>query len=361
MALVCFLSACSNDLKTKTGVSVSGTGVSVSEAEAETESGRCQIKISTDYNCDIMIPDPEECIGKSHQILLYHGNSKSNKDNEKKNKYNEKGYGPSVDLSFLGIKEPVHIVNYAIGKMGSTPVQDIGIIYEDTKGKQPEEEKIVSGNCLVLTLIRQTSGNGYTYDYTESDRAYLAVLDYVNGKHYVVRTGLYPSTMDQLNLCDFTGDGEDEMILSGIANKWMEWQMFKLDGDKLQEIRSDYYEENEDTSVNMIANAFRTKIISPDKIKIIGKGFKFEKEISAKKAMDQRGLEDYDISIEGEAGEIWGYDYFDNVDSEKGICIKLDVSLYGETTLAKIKVFLKYNEKEKKMEIYNVKVKSVKE
>ena len=84
------ISSCGREEKPQTisdsgsRVSVSETGVSASEIEADTDISRCQITISTDSNCDITIPDPKECIGKSPQILLYHGKKKLNKDNYKK-------------------------------------------------------------------------------------------------------------------------------------------------------------------------------------------------------------------------------------------------------------------------------------
>lgn len=59
---LCFLCACSDDLQTETRVS---------EIEEDTDFSRCQIKISADYNCDIVIPEPRECIGKSCQIIMY--------------------------------------------------------------------------------------------------------------------------------------------------------------------------------------------------------------------------------------------------------------------------------------------------
>ena len=90
-------------------------------------------------------------------------------------------------------------------------------------------------------------------DEDSDNRAYLAVLDYKCGKHYLVRTGLQSSTLNQLNLCDFTGDGKDEIIVSGIANNWMEWQMFKLVDNNLEEIRSDLYEDDESSSTNYIS------------------------------------------------------------------------------------------------------------
>lgn len=77
--------------------------------------------------------------------------------------------------------------------------------------------------------------------------------------------------------------------------------------------------------------------------------------ISVNKFIDERGLEDEEVDIRGEAGEIYSYDYFDNVDSKTGICINLDILLYNEQVCGKINVYLKYNSNNKKMYINNIK------
>lgn len=174
----------------------------------DTQIERVDVKISTDRNCQITIPNPEDCTESMPEIQLYK-KKKTNETFGKRSEYDDTSKVPMVDLSYLGINEPVYITNFAIGHMGKA--QDIDFDYES--------ERIVKGNCLVITFNKKESDND------EIDRAYLAVLDYKNKKKYLIQTGLASSTLSKLNLCDFTGDGMDEIIVSGVANKWIEWQM----------------------------------------------------------------------------------------------------------------------------------------
>lgn len=305
------------------------------------------LRISTNRKEKVIIPDPAKVTGIS-EVVIYQNEKNLDIDDMKRSKNIDDGEEPLVDVSFLGIKEKVYVTNCAVGKMGEKESEEITVNYGDSKS---QERKLIRGNCLVLTLNKEST------DEDADNRAYLAVLDYKCGKQYLIRTGLQSSTLNQLNLCDFTGDGQDEMIVSGIANNWMEWQMFKLMDNDLEEIRSDFYEDDEYSSTNYICNAFESKVILPNKIKITGKGFDFEKIISVDKFMDTRDLENEDVDICGEAGEIYGYDYFDKVDSKTGICIKLDVSLYGSDVCGKIDVYLKYNKETEKIDIDNVEFK----
>lgn len=314
---------------------------------------RLEVEVYTSSNCEIMIPNPENCIESIPKIQLYKKEGDIKENFEKRSEYDDSDKIPIVDLPYLGLNKPVYITNFAIGYMGKENAEEIDIIYKTSK-KGKESKKTVKGNCLVLTLNTKESDD-------VAGKAYLAVLDYQNRKNYLVQTGLETLTLSKLNLSDFTGDGMDEIIVSGVANNWMEWQMFKLINNNITEIRSDFYKDDEYSSTNYIANAFESNVISTDKIKITCKSANFRKVISVSKFIDDRGLEDEDVDICGEAGEIYGYDYFENVDSKTGICINLDILLYNEQACGKIKVYLKYSSKKQKMYISNLEYRSVKE
>lgn len=307
---------------------------------------RLEVEVYTSNNCKIVIPNPENCVERIPKIQLYKKEGKINENFEKRSEYDDSGKIPMVDLSYLGINQPAYITNFAIGHMGKEDAEDLDVVYTISKNGQ-KLEKTVKGNCLVLTFNTKESDD-------VTGKAYLAVLDYQNRKNYFVKTGLAASTLSKLNLCDFTGDGMDEIIVSGVANKWIEWQMFQLTDNDLTEIRSDFYNNDEYSSTNYIANAFESNVISTDKIEITCKSANFRKVISVSKFIDDRGLEDEDIDICGEAGEIYGYDYFENVDSKTGICMNLDILLYNEQACGKIKVYLKYSSKKQKMYISNL-------
>jgi hypothetical protein len=313
---------------------------------------KLEVEVNTSSNCEIVIPNPENCVESIPKIQLYKKEADVEENFEKRSEYDDSEKMPAGDLTFLGIDEPVYITNFAIGNMGKENAEEIDVVYKISQDGQ-KLEKTVKGNCLVLTF------NTKETDYDVRDHAYLAVLDYQNRKNYLVRTGLLSSTLSKLNLCDFTGDGLDEIIVSGIANNWMEWQMFKLMDNNITEIRSDFYDDDEFSSSNYMAHAFKSSIISPNEIKITCKdtNFEYEKEISLEKYIDERGLEDGDIFMCGETGEIYGYDYFDDIDSKNGICINLEVLLYKEIVCGKIKVYMKYSSKEQKMYISNLEYK----
>lgn len=337
MTIIFSLVACSNDVNKETNARIFDKKIE-----------KLEVEISTNSNSEIVIPNPEKCMETVPKIQLYRKEKKLNENCEKRSEYDDTGEMPKTDLSYLGINEPVYITNFSIGHMGKENVEDIDVVFEVAENNE-KLEKTVKGNCLVLTFNKKKS------DDDAIDRAYLAVLDYTNRKNYLIQTGLATSTLSKLNLCDFTGDGTDEIIVSGVANKWIEWQVFKLTDNNMTEIRSDFYEDDEYSSTNYISNAFVSKVISPTKIKITCKNKKFEKIVSVDKFVDNRGLEDEDVDICGEIGEIYGYDYFDNVDSKTGICINLDIVLYNEEVCGKINVYLKYCPENEKICISDIK------
>lgn len=286
-----------------------------------------RLQIEDDCSSEMSIPDPSQSNGivniKIHPVLH---------PTEHKNRYDEEIESiyerHKVDLSFLGLKEKAYIINYA-------------------KDQLDNSEK---DNCLALTL-----GTGiYNSETEEYENAYLAVLDYKNKKSYLIQTGQMSGNVDQLNKYDLTGDGKNEWIVSGVANEWLEWNAYRIKDEKLDEVRCKYSDYYDGPYVNYIQDAFDEKFIAYDKIRIRCKDADFKKVINVG---DTEYLDHQTCLLSNDFNWVetdWPeemYDYFQNIDPEKGICIPLDLEVGHGTICAKMNAYLKYNKDTDMIEI----------
>jgi flagellar basal body-associated protein FliL len=277
-----------------------------------------RLHISSGYNQEMDIPDPSTINGTANITIC-----PVEEDTDYDARVNE---SQMVDFSFLGLKEKACIINYATGRSGNSK----------------------KDNCLALTLGTK-----------KSEFAYLAVLDYKNRKSYLVKTGQLVNNVDQLNKCDLTDDGRDEWIVSGIANTWIEWQAYRISDGKLKEIRSRYYDAQDENATNFLQNAFTVKFISDYEIKISCKDADFEKVINVK---DVENLEYQQVDVINIIDwDAYSYDYFQNIDMQKGICFPLEIEVGFGNICGKIQTYLKYDKDTDMLEIDKVIFKEVRE
>lgn len=280
------------------------------------------LHVSSDKKEEIDIPDPSETKGIADVTLC---------EFDEFWDWDETIFdvNPMVDLSFLGLKEKACVISYAkVNTNGSS-----------------------KANALALILGTKSSEYGY-----------LALLDYQNGKSYLTKTALLISDSDpQLNVCDLTDDGKDELIISGVANDWLEWQIYRFADENIKELYIGNYEKGENIT-NDLSTAFDIKFILDDRIKISGKGFDFEKEIDVSDIKEEVGEEWHQsamlIASVFKDGEIF-YDYFQNIDSEQGLCVPLDLEVYKGYICAEANVYLKYDKDTDTMEIRRIGFKEV--
>lgn len=299
------------------------------------------------------IPNPAT-IEKTAEVVLHKCKYKGG---ESKPYCVEQENEPTYDLSFLGLKNRVYVTNF-----------DVGNITGD-------------GECLVLALEEKHENVDQPENY-----AYLAVLDYKNRKSYLTRTDVIAGQGrdEQLNLYDITGDGREELIFSSEPNMVVVWNIYRFAGENLKKI----YSNNENTE--MERDGFEIKLLDDYKAKIVGYKFDFEQTISLLdlgyqkndlEYVDPNNLEKSDnvgrraykngrlirkdedsswrIQICALMAENWTknyaeYNYFKEIDREKGICIPLRVVL-GDEEVGRLDVYLKYDLRIDGMKIVQVK------
>lgn len=227
-----------------------------------------------------------------------------------------------TDLSYLGLKEKAYVIRYAKGR------------YKNSK----------KDDYLALALATKKLG-----------KAYFAILDYKNKKSYLIKTGQLADNVDQINKCDLTGSGKEEWIVSGVANKWIEWNAYQLSDGKIREIPCNYmvHDEDEKETINYVQDAFQVKYVAYDKVQIACKDANFKKVINVK---DVDYL-DHQIAqlLDGIAfDEDIEYDNFMNINKKKGICYWLDLEVGHGTICAEIKAYLKYDKKADTIKVYKV-------
>lgn len=303
-----------------------------------------KLRVTTDPKEEVVIPDPAEVSGVA-EVTLFQNNEDLEIDDY-----------PLVSLPFLGLDETVFVSNYAVGVIG--------------------EKESVKSNCLVLTLWEESMINDDEDAEEDEDSdgyAYLVVLDYENKTSYKVETGILESQQDQLNLCDITGDGKDEVIVSGVANEWIVWQVFQLSEGEWKEIKSDFYEDNKTgndggNASNYIFQAFEGKFADGRNIKVWckDKDADFEKKLNVEDIVKEVEADDYYVKTVQVVDDIFDdgevrYSFFQNIDPKKGICIELVVLAYKTDPCGKIKAYIKYDKKADKLKISKVKFKTVRE
>lgn len=307
------------------------------------------------------IPDPEKA-EETAEVVLHKCKYKEWENNlycvDQKDE-------PAYDLSFLGLKNPVYVTNFAIGNVTG------------------EED------CLVLALEEKYENEDDSENY-----AYLAVLDYKNKKSYLTKTDVIAGQGrdEQINLCDITGNGRKELIFSSEPNMVVIWNLYQFTGNKLKKI----YSNNE--TAELERDGFKIELLDDYKMKITGRKFDYEQTISlldlgyqkedleyvdpnnldkseneGRRAFKNGKLmkEDEDsswrIQIRALMAENWTknydeysyvgnyaeYNYFKEIDTEQGMGIPLSVVL-GDEEIGKLYIYLKYDAETDEMKIAQV-------
>lgn len=278
------------------------------------------LHISSDEKQKMNIPDPSTTNGITDVIIhpvkrLYYDENPTN--------------AQMIKLSYLGLKEKVYVIEY-------------------TKGRYKNSKK---DDYLALVLGTKKSEYGY-----------FAILDYKHKKSYLIKTGQIADNIDQINKCDLTDDGKEEWIVSGVANKWIEWNAYQLSDGKLKEIRCNYAiyddEDKDKETTNFVQNAFREKYIPYDKVEVSCKDANFKKVIDVKGVSyldHQEAMLDDVIAFEDQIE----YDCFMKIDKKKGICYPLVLEIGHGSICAEINAYLKYDKKADMIKVYKVDCKEV--
>lgn len=234
-----------------------------------------------------------------------------------------------IKLSYLGLKEKVYVIKYAKGRYKNSKKDDY------------------------LALVLGTK---------KDDQAYFAILDYKNKKSCLIKTGQVADNVDQINKCDLTGEGKEEWIVSGVANKWTEWNVYQLCEGKLKEIRCNYIvcfnDEEDKETANYVQNAFCEKYISYDKVEVSCKDANFKKVIDVK-GVEYLNHQDADLIEDIAFEEKIEYDYFMHLDKKKEICYPLLLEIGHGSICAEINAHLKYDKKSDMIKVYKVDFKEV--
>ena len=296
-----------------------GTDVELKEGnkKASVISGSSiHLKTTKEVKEKLSIPNPEE-ITEDVNVIIHKCEYKEGQ----KTLYCTKNE-PTYDLKFLGFKNKVYITNFALGNITG------------------ENESL----ALVIKEKDEESDN-YTY---------LAVLDYHNKKSYVTKTDILAGQGrdEQLNLCDVTGDGKDELILSSEPNTTIDWNLYGFEDGALKQIYSNVEKQD------LESEGFKTELLDDYKVKVTGNNFsqtislldlgvkKDDLEYKNPKDLDKSDnqnarvykngklLKKYKnqsnvVEIKALMAKDWDkgfadYDYFKNIDMDEGIYLKYD-------------------------------------
>ena len=202
----------------------------------------CFIDVCVGFSEKVVIPDPAKTEGKVSISLCSKKSIEKICDDDKWYKKNGDLY-LGTDLSFAGFNRPVFVSSYAIGDMTEKSGK---VSYISKKTDKGIKKKKVPGSCLVLFVTTKLE------KYEEYDESYFVILDYKNGVSYKKKTTFYlPSLYSRwvrLSLADVTRDGVQELLVSCLCNKSVEFGLYCTDVGKhnIKEIystRSDW-EEN---------------------------------------------------------------------------------------------------------------------
>lgn len=151
-----------------------------------------------------------------------------------------------ANLSFAGIDKPVFVSSYAIGNF--TEVTGIKTHISKQTKKEVKEKDII-GSCLAL-FVTEVPDSMDDID-PEGDvslfncESYILLLDYKNGFCIKKDTSFFLQGFDcwvDYDAVDVTGDGVQELLLSHVYNKSLDFGVFRIDSGKKKmiEIYSTY-------------------------------------------------------------------------------------------------------------------------
>ncbi|MCR5792664.1 MAG: hypothetical protein K6G65_05800 [Lachnospiraceae bacterium] len=262
---------------------------------------------------------------------------------------------PVCDFSYLGLNGRTHVVEAKVGNVTG------------------------SGESLVLELFKENDNPKEDY---EPSNVYIAVIDYLSKVSYVLQTDCH-YRVDDMVFNDITGDGVEDIIISGIPNKGLRWNLISFDNNELVCIYSNNGEsnlENDNYTLTMEDNY---------KLLLQSKYGSFKKEISLLDIGLKKEYLEYE-EIEGaydapdpedeEPGVMWNLDSYQDgkvrkerrdylrvafldcgnlnetrfkyASAKEGIQLNLDVE-YGELKIGEVKVTLKYNKEKKSLYVAN--------
>ena len=304
------------------------------------------LKITNARTGEFNVPDPEEVSGIADVNIR-----KVCEDDyfEEANDY------PVCDFGFLGLNGRVHVIEAKVGNVTG------------------------SGDSVVLELYKEETR---TDGFLEPTKVYIAVLDYLTHKSYVLHTDCYNGA-DSVDLSDITGDGTDDIIISGVPNKTLDWNLVSFDNKKLVCIYSNKKESNLERDNYTLTMEDNYKLLLQSKYG------SFQKEISLLDIGLKKEYLEYE-EIEGaydapdpedeEPGIMWNLDSYQDgkvrkerrdylrvafldcgnlnetrfkyASAKEGIQLNLDVE-YGELKIGEVKVTLKYDKEKKSMYVAN--------
>ena len=327
------------------------------EENATNSAINVKMQITADYGKELVVPDPESSEEEVSVVMRYIP------DFEKYEAYEDmdKCYKScEVDLSYLGFDNKMTILAFQIGAVTSHTSKYIHIAYDIPDGYLYDEElpalinRDVYANCLVLVVKDSLK---------EDEDNYIIVLDYDKKKSYVIKTSIWnpmDDHMPTLQLCDFTGDGLKDIVISNSLNEgYVNMQIFTFSENKFRNIYSNLggEEKTGDKISGQLADnykvVFEYKPIDLKKKKSLLKLGYSKKQLRYsynKKGKVKKGR---DIQIDlAQDMKICDQNEYDHV-----IRYSHSVTLEKYNHICEIYVYLKYNTEEDKMDIYKIDMK----
>lgn len=280
-----------------------------------------------------------------------------------------------VDLSFLGFKNKMMVLAFQIGAVtGYTSEHmhvefDIPNDYLYSYGLPILKSREINGNCLVLAAKDCVD---------ENDDNYIIVLDYGNKKSYMVKTSIWNPMDDHmpiLQLCDFTGDGLMDIVISNSLNeKRVNMEVFTFAENNLKNIYTmiegkenteekilGYLEDNHKVVIKHKPTGLKAEKsllkIGYSKKQLQDDGLLTEDKYPYSHVYDKNGklkkdLGDRDIQIDlGQDMKICKRSEYDHV-----IRYSHSVTFAKYNHVCQLYVYLKYDIEKDRMDIYNVNV-----
>ncbi|MCI9077839.1 MAG: hypothetical protein HFH68_02785 [Lachnospiraceae bacterium] len=215
---------CSNSAVTASEEQSAGVQEEAAEGNGTSSTEDFFLDVRAGFGGKPVIPDPAKTDGKVSISLLSRKNVDKVYNDGKWYKKNGDLY-LGTDLSFAGFNRPVFVSSYAIGDM----TEDSGTVsYITKKTNKGIKRKKVKGSCLVLFVTTKLE------EYEKYDESYFVILDYKNGVSYKKKTTFYlhVSRWVSLSVADVTGDGIQELLLSSLCNKSVDFGLYHADIDK---------------------------------------------------------------------------------------------------------------------------------
>lgn len=332
-------------------------GCGCEKESVESTATNMNVQIVADYSKGLIVPDPENIEKDVSIVMRYIPNF------EKYEAYDEMDRcykSCEADLSFLGFNDKMTILAFQIGVVTGYTSEYIHIAYDIPDGYQYNEElpilknREINGNCLVLVAKDSLK---------EDDENYIIVLDYEKKKSYVLKTSIWNPIDDHipiLQMYDFTGDGLMDIVISNSLNEsWVNMQIFTFSEGNFKNIYTNLggKEKNGDKISGHLADDYKIVI----EYKPIG--FKKEKSLlklgySQKQLQDKydkKGKVKKDIDIQiglAQNMKICKKNEYDYV-----ICYSHSVTFTKYNYICELYVYLIYDTKKDKMDIYNIDIK----